>query len=197
MPTTTTQAAFLANSNNKMRLIQIRRDKMLMAGIRVKQAEADADTLIVSTALAVAESEQVSVVVVGTDTVLLVMLVARATTSTDMYMLCRSNPVTVFNIHEIEHGIGDTRNHMMFLHAMTGCDMVSAIYRQGKRKTFNMVHKKRDYNLLDTFTDSGSTHDEVKRAGEAFILKLYGPAVLNLLMTTVTLHTNVQSVAVH
>jgi len=28
--------------------------------------------------------------------------------------------------------------------------------------------------LLDTFTDSGSTHDEVKRAAAAFILKLYG-----------------------
>ena len=45
---------------------------MLMAGIRVKQAEADADTLIVSTSLAVAGSEQVPLVV-GTDTDLLVM----------------------------------------------------------------------------------------------------------------------------
>ena len=86
-----------------------------------------------------------------------------------MYMLCRINPVTVFNIHEIQHGIGDTRNHLMFLHAVTGCDTVSAIYRQGKRKAFNVVHKKQDYDLLDTFTDSGSTHDEVKRSGEAFI----------------------------
>lgn len=114
------------------------------------------------------------VAVVGTDTDLLVMLVARATSSTDVYMLCRSNPVTVFNIHEIQHAIGDTRNHLMFLHAVTGCDTVSAIYRQGKRKAFNMVHKKRDYDLLDTFTNSGSTHDEVEKAGEGFILKLYG-----------------------
>jgi hypothetical protein len=51
MPTTTTQAAFLANSNNKKRLIHTLSEKMLMAGIRVKQAEADADTLLVSTAL--------------------------------------------------------------------------------------------------------------------------------------------------
>lgn len=102
------------------------------------------------------------------------MLVARATTTTDMYMLCRSNPVTVFNIHEIQHAIGDTRNHLMFLHAVTGCDTVSAIYRQGKHKAFNMVHKKREYDLLDTFTNNRSTHDEVKRAGETFILKLYG-----------------------
>ena len=43
MPTTMTQAAFLANSNNKMRLKHTLRDRMLMAGICVKEAEADAD----------------------------------------------------------------------------------------------------------------------------------------------------------
>ncbi|KAG1677542.1 hypothetical protein GQR58_013879 [Nymphon striatum] len=174
MPTTTTQAAFLANSHNKQRLIQTLHEKMLMSGIRVKQAEADAGTLIVSTAIAVAESEEQSVVVVGTDTDLLVMLVARATTTTDLYMLCRGNPITVFNIHEIQHAIGDTRYHLMFLHAVTGCDTVSAIYRQGKRKAFNMVHIKREYDLLETFTNNGSTHEEVKRARETFVLKLYG-----------------------
>ena len=62
----------------------------------------------------------------------------------------------------------------MFLHAVTGCDTVSAIYRQGKRKAFDIVHKKRDFDLLDTFTNTGSTHTEVKRAGETFLLKLYG-----------------------
>ena len=96
---------------------------MLLAVIRVRQAEADADTLIVSTALnsvAVAESEELPVVVVGTDTDLLVMLVARATTTTDIFMLCHSNPVRVFNIRDIQQAIGDTRNHLMFLHAVTG-----------------------------------------------------------------------------
>ncbi|KAG1673056.1 hypothetical protein GQR58_015707 [Nymphon striatum] len=38
MPTTTTQSAFLTNSHNKQRLIH---EKMLMSGIRIKQAEAD------------------------------------------------------------------------------------------------------------------------------------------------------------
>jgi len=173
MPTTTTQAAFLAKSKNKMRLIQALREKMLMTGIRVKQADADADTLIVSTALVLAESEHVPLVVVDTDTDLLVMLVARATPFTDMHMLCRCNPVTVFNIQEIRMALG-TQRITMFLHAMTGCDTVYAICRHGKREAFNMVHKKRDYDLLDTFTGSESTHDEVKRAGKTFILQLNG-----------------------
>ena len=66
-PTATSQAAFLSNSHNKNRLIEAVREKMLMFGIRVKQAEADADTLIISTALHVAESAEVPVVVIGTD----------------------------------------------------------------------------------------------------------------------------------
>src|SRR6218665_614725 len=174
MPTTTTQAAFLTNGNNKKRLIESLREKMLQAGIRVKQAEADADTLIVSTALAVAESEKLPVVVVGTDTDLLVMMVARATTTTDIFMLCQSKPVVVFSILDIQHAIGYTRNHLMFLHAVTGCDTVSAIYRQSKRKAFNMVHStQQDFAFLDTFTNNRSTHSEVKTAGETFILKLY------------------------
>ena len=76
MPTTTTQAAFLANSNYKKRLIQMLCEKILLSGIHVKQADADADTLIISTALTIAESENLPVIVVGTDTDLLVMLVA-------------------------------------------------------------------------------------------------------------------------
>ncbi|KAG1664345.1 hypothetical protein GQR58_019848 [Nymphon striatum] len=37
-----------------------------------------------------------------------------------------------------------------------------------------MVHIKWEYDLLDTFTNNGSTHDKVKRAGETFVLKLHG-----------------------
>jgi len=84
-PTTTTQAAFLANSNNIKRLIQTLREHIPMAGIYVKQA--DADTLIVSTALTTAESEQLPVIVVATNTDLLAKMVARATPSTAMHTM--------------------------------------------------------------------------------------------------------------
>ena len=44
---------------------------------------------------------------------------------------------------------------------------------KNKRKAFNLVHKNQYYEQLDTFTMSNSTHEEVKKAGESFILKLY------------------------
>ena len=163
MPTTTTQAAFLANSHNKDLLRS-------QAGVQVKQAQADADALIVSTALLLA----IKPVVVGTDTDLLVMLVAQATTNMDLYMLCCKNPTTVYRVHDIQGSIGNTSKYLMVLHAITGCDTVSALYRQGKRKAFNLVHKKKEYDLLDTFINAASTHQQVQQAGESFLLKLYG-----------------------
>jgi len=105
---------------------------------------------------------------------LLVMLVAktRIILLTGVYMLCCNNPLIVFPIQEIKQAIGDTGKHLMFVHAMTGCDTVSAIYRQGKC-TFNM-QKSLNNELLDTFMNDKTSHDEVKEAGEKFLLKLYG-----------------------
>lgn len=174
MQTTTTQAAFLANGHNKQHLIEMLSDFLNQADVQVKQAQADADALIVSTALSLAESGK-PVVVVGTDTDLLVMLVAQASTNMDLYMLCCKNPTTVYRINDIQDSIGNTSKHLMVLHAITGCDTVSALYRQGKRKAFNLVHKKNvKYDELDTFINAESTHQQVQQAGERFLLKLYG-----------------------
>ena len=59
---------------------------------------------------------------------------------------------------------------MLVLHAISGCDTVSVIYRIGKCKPFNLLHNKREYFFLN----SDSTHEEIQRAGESFLLKLYG-----------------------
>ena len=86
LPTTTSQSEFLGNRNNKTRLIQILSDMLITSGILVKQAAADADSLIVLTALQMAEAGDGSpVVVIGTDTDILVMLIARATASMNLY----------------------------------------------------------------------------------------------------------------
>ena len=173
MQTTTTQAAFLANNHNKERLIEMLSGLLNQAGIQVKQAQADADALIVSTALSLAAPGK-PVVVVGTDTDLLVMLVTLATTNMDLYMLCCKNPTTLYRVHDIQASIGDTSKYLMVLHAITGCDTVSALYRQGKRKAFNLVHNNKEYDLLNTFINAESTHQQVQEAGESFLLKLYG-----------------------
>ena len=112
-------------------------------------------------------------VVVGTDTDLLVMLVTLATANMDLYMLCSKNPTTLYRVRDIQASIGDTSKYLMVLHAITGCDTVSAVYRQGKRKAFNLVHNLKEYDLLNTFINAESTDQQVQQAGESFLLKLY------------------------
>jgi len=60
----------------------------------------------------------------------------------------------------------------MTLHAITGCDTMSALFGQGKRKAF-LLSQKDSLNVLDVFENSGSSKDDIARAREQFILKLY------------------------
>ena len=177
LPTTTTQGAFLGNNNNKTRLIQTLYTELSSIGIIVMQAESDADTLIVSTALHMAESDcNRPVVVVGTDTDLLVMLVARATSSMDLYMMCHINPMMLYSVNHLQQALGSTLEHILCIHAVTGCDTTSALYGQGKVKALTLA-QKRDANLcshMDVFSLHSSTHEDVANAGEKFLLKLYG-----------------------
>ena len=89
-------------------------------------------------------------------------------------MKCCCSPETAFRVNDIQKALRDTRNYLLAILAITGCDTVSAIYRRGKRNPFGMVHKKGIDDFLGTFANSASTPDEVEKAGEGFILQLYG-----------------------
>ena len=83
--------------------------------------------MIVSTALELADSGE-AVVLVGTDTDLLVMLVARAPSDAKLFMLrpsMNNKPAKVFNISAIQQAVGDRKQNLLFLHAITGCDTTS------------------------------------------------------------------------
>lgn len=172
MKTVTTQASFLANRANKSRLIRMIRRKFEHHRINTKQAEADADSLIATTGLTLARSESKPVVVIGTDTDLLVILVSQVTPGMSMYM-CGNNPPIVYDIQAIQNAIGGMMNHLMTLHAITGCDTTSALFGQGKKKAF-LVAQKESLDMLDVFESSQSSNDNISMAGEQFLLKLYG-----------------------
>ena len=121
MKTTTTQKTVLANSMNEARLIDKLTTYTRRAGVLVKQDPVDADRLIVSTVLTLAQTERKPVFVVGTDTDLLVMLISRSSSDTDIHMLCHRNILQLYNNDELQLYVGD----MMFVHAIIGCDTVS------------------------------------------------------------------------
>ncbi len=142
--------------------------------IVIKQADADADSLIVATALSIAQSQPKDVVVVGTDTDLLVMLVSQSTEHCHLYMLSKVDTMCLYDIAEIKRSVGDAAEHLMFIHAITGCDTVSALFGQGKRKAFKLVEKQKGIVGLETFTCATSRKEDVAIVGEQFLLKLYG-----------------------
>lgn len=70
------QQQFLANINNKSRVISMLSDKLTAANIAVKQAQNDADVLIIETAIEKFNATNTTIVV-GEDVDLLVLLTAR------------------------------------------------------------------------------------------------------------------------
>ena len=83
-----------------------------------------------------------AVVLVGTDADLLVMLVARTPPDAKLFLLrpsMNAKPAKVLNISAIHQAVGDRKQNLLFLHTITGCDIPSALYRQGKKMDISVT----------------------------------------------------------
>ena len=141
--------------------------------VLVKQDPADADHIIVSAALTLAPTERKPVVVVGTDTDLLVMLISRSSSDMDIHMLCHRNLLLLYNIDELQLDVGDMKQHLMFVHAISRCDTVSAPYMKGKKIVLGVVPRYGDQDSFSTFTEPRSPPEGITHVGVRFVLKLY------------------------
>ncbi len=143
MPITIRQDRFLSNGKNKARFICALTEHLEQAGILVKQATADADTLIVSTAMSMSSDN--TVVVVGTDVDLLILMIQLAGPTDNLYLFKAGSgkyPNKVYNITSVQKNMERLSGSLFFLHAITGCDTTSALYRQGKQKAVNLLRKQ-------------------------------------------------------
>ena len=173
MKTTTSQKSFLQNQKNKSRLITYLTPELQKCDIQVKQHHADADPLVIKTVLSTASVSDRPIVVVATDTDILVMLVTLAPTDLNIQFLSSRNPMQIFKITDIQTANKDIKPHLMTMHALSGCDTVSALYMKGKKKATQLLHKKK-WDILNIFLQPGSTHEDIAFAGERFLLGLYG-----------------------
>ncbi|KAJ8882390.1 hypothetical protein PR048_014197 [Dryococelus australis] len=155
----TTQADFLSNHHNKERLITLFFRHLETAGIEVCNSEGDADTLIVKRALELASLGN-NVTVVASDTDIAVMLLARATDDMQLRVL--------------SPGIGESKDCVLFCHAVTGCDTTSAFFGNSKKKAWKFLPRSDMRNVTIVFSSPESTKQEVCAAGETFYIALYG-----------------------
>jgi len=176
MVPTVSQESFLANSKNKKRLISMLMEKFEDAKIDSQQAVEDADILIITTALMLAPLNKY-VTVVGEDIDLLVILIGLCSPDIKNVFFLKPGKgkvsQTLYNPHlAIDKTLSD---HILFLHAMSGCDTTSALFNQGKLKFLKVLQKNSDLQpAIDAFKDPHAHQNEVADAGNVFLMALYG-----------------------
>lgn len=169
------QEIFLSNSKNKQRFITLLRKKFEDNGIRTKQAEEDADTLIVQTALENAECTD-SVFIVGEDIDLLVILSGSPDNNKNKVLFLKPGrnkvPRKVYTSHSFtEQGLTD---HVLFMHAFSGCDTTSALFRLGKKKLVDVMKKNTSLHKYSSlFRDPNAVKESLIEAGERIMTVLY------------------------
>lgn len=149
--------------------------KLQDRGIQVRQSVEDADHLIIATALdKVGHSD--TVIVVGEDIDLLVILTGIED--------CRKE--SVFFMKPGKGKIGkrlyssnafiekDLTPHVLFIHAFSGCDTTSAVFRQGKKKLVDILKNNSSLkDLSGNFKDSNANKETITKSGERIMASLY------------------------
>ncbi|KAI4493650.1 hypothetical protein M0804_001826 [Polistes exclamans] len=169
------QQQFFTNINNKSRFISMLSNKLPAANIAVKQAKNDADVLIIETAIEKFDATNTTIVV-GEDVDLLVLLTARTPMDKIIYFLKpgRAQQRTEIYSSKSLSAYPKCQNYILFLHAITGCDTSSAMYRRGKTSVFKLFEKNDLTNCAKVFTKIDSTPQTIITEGIRFLLAVYG-----------------------
>lgn len=117
------------------------------------------------------------VVIVCDDIDILVLLTALANEDENNVLISKpakgKQEAKLFNARCLK--FENLKNHLLLLHAFSGCDTTSALYNFGKKIFFDVLTKNNKLqDILRTFNDKNSSQNAVIRAGEQFFLTLYG-----------------------
>ena len=175
------QQAFLANTVNKARFIEMLSCGLRHQGFTVVQAEADCDTGVVSTALVKASCRQ-TVAVAADDTDILVMLVHHLQDHmADIHFVSQIRNKTTgqykqLSVRAIQQAIGEQAcRQLVSIHAIGGCDTTSAIFGIGKGTILKRLSAEKQYvTYTDALHDRAATAEEVVSAGLKLMVILYG-----------------------
>lgn len=141
----TSQEKFISNRCNKKNLIEMLIKELNNANITTKQAIGDADVLIIETAIE--KSEKNTAVVVGEDIDLLVILIGPTQSNhREIFFkkIGKGNVETRLYSSNSFNKYSHCKEHILFLHAFTGCDTTSAFYKKGKLQIIKMFEKHPD-----------------------------------------------------
>ncbi|GBN81406.1 hypothetical protein AVEN_107699-1 [Araneus ventricosus] len=173
---TVQQEHFLANGRNRTRLIQLLRQKMTSKGIETRVAKGDADTYIVRCGLEKAISHP-TVAIIGEDVDLIMILISLKPAESDIYFMKPGKgkvEAKIFSTRKLQKELSFAQT-ILLLHAFSGCDTASAIYRKSKASTVNLYKNQLSQmkNNADIFYNPSSTSDAISQADEKMFLAIY------------------------
>ncbi|KAG1665078.1 hypothetical protein GQR58_019552 [Nymphon striatum] len=168
-----TKERFLSNSHNKTQLISFLADHLTLDGQAVHICRGDADTKIVSTALEVANDS--TTIVVADDTDVAVMLLYHWNENISDVFFLQERGKKCWSIRKAQLEVLDFKEHLLFIHAWSGCDSTSAIFGKGKSSFLNLVKKSKIIQLVsETICDYWATQSDVGDASMKAFVELYG-----------------------
>ena len=161
---------FLNNTTNKSNFLKLLATKLCSVGHEVTECPGDADYDIAEAAISLAASTNDPVILDASDTDILVMLIADDRTKDNLTMQS-TNRMKISNVKQkIKQNVKD---HILVVHAISGCDTVSAPFGKGKTAAFKAVNNDKDLSFLNVFKCPISSHKEIAEAGEKLMLMIY------------------------
>lgn len=171
-----TQELLLSNEANKSKFINLIAAYLKQDGYHVFVCVADADTKIVLTALELAgNSEITNVAVVADDTDIAIMLIYHWNDELHDIFFYQQRQFKSWSIRETALQLGGRREQVLFAHAWTGCDTVSAPYGKGKPGFWDLLKNSEKLDdVYITMNDVWATREEIEDAAEVAFCKMYG-----------------------
>ena len=161
------QDRFLANDENKAGFIRLLGEKLEQCGQIVKICKGDADTVIVSTTIEKAELNSTFVVTVADDTDVAMMLIYHWQERHGDIVFFQERENRGWKIKDVCRECDSFREHILFVHAFSGCYTTSAPFSRGKRSFLTSAINNEGMQILsDTMNDVWAGQEEV---GEAAI----------------------------
>ncbi|KAK6191116.1 hypothetical protein SNE40_002860 [Patella caerulea] len=179
MPLQMKKEDFLSNKDNKQQFVNMLGDCLKSDGNHVRHASGDADVLIVPTAIESAQHHDT--VLIGEDTDLLVLLFHHIKDAKNKVFFTTEpkkmslKPTKCWDITTARSLLGPSLcEHLLFLHAVSGCDTTSRLYGVGKQAVLTKARKD-DFLIQQArvFMDQTSSKEEIVKAGERAVVHLY------------------------
>ena len=169
---------FLSNTDNKQRFINVLSEQLKRKNCQIHQAPGGADLLIVQTT--VESSITTTTVLVGDDTDLLVLLCYHASMDYhDVFFRPEARKNTkaprVWNVKAVKEQLGpELCTHILFLHAVLGCDTTSRLYGIGKGASLKKFSSSSHFReMAKVFARKSVSSDDIAAAGEQALVSLY------------------------